>query len=120
MLKKFLFMTAPLAILVPLPGQATVTVQLDPGTETSVTLASYRCDQGDAFTVQYINSAQNALAVIPIDGAERIFVNVVSGSGARYVSGEYEWWSKGEEATLTNVIAGTQPQQCGPDDKQDD
>ena len=35
---------------------------------------------------------------------DRVFVNVVSASGARYVSGSYVWWSKGDTATLENEL----------------
>ena len=41
-----------------------------------------------------------------IEGEDVVFVNVISASGAKYVSGEYEWWNKGADASLHNVSEG--------------
>ena len=35
-----------------------------------------------------------------------VMVNVVSASGAKYVSGVWEWWNKGSDGTLHNVTEG--------------
>lgn len=86
------------------PALAEVSLTLPIDAESGVISASYTCGEGQPFVVQYINTADNQLALIPVDGTERIFVNVVSASGARYVSAQYEWWSKGDDATLRNVI----------------
>jgi membrane-bound inhibitor of C-type lysozyme len=48
--------------------------------------------QPGTFKVTYINGAGNSLAVIPVNGSSLIFVNVASGSGARYAAGQYVWW----------------------------
>lgn len=112
-MQKFLsFIAVIIAATSPSVGAAAVTVQLAAGEDISVTSASYSCAGGDPFTVQYVNSAANSLALIPVDGAERVFVNVISASGARYVSGEYEWWSKGDDAMLGNLMDDAEPQQC--------
>jgi membrane-bound inhibitor of C-type lysozyme len=47
-----------------------------------------------AFSVEYINAGGNGLAVLPISGKSLIFVNVFSGSGARYVAQQYTWWEE--------------------------
>ena len=51
-------------------------------------------------------------AILTLDGAERIFVGVTAGSGARYVSGPYEWWTKGADATLSELMTEGQPRSC--------
>lgn len=93
-------------------AQASLSVVLDLDAESSVMTASYTCDNGDGFAVQYVNTGPNSLALIPIDGQDVVFVNVVSGSGARYVSGPYEWWTKGDAATLTNQFEAASAAQC--------
>ena len=71
----------------------------------------YECDANgvklglpaQAFAVDYINAGANSLAVLPIAGESRIFVNVTSGSGARYASGDLIWWeAAGRSITLTS------------------
>lgn len=37
------------------------------------------------------------------DQQKVMLVNVIAASGAKYVGGVYEWWTKGKEGTLTNV-----------------
>ncbi|MEO6014349.1 MAG: MliC family protein [Devosia sp.] len=66
----------------------------------------YDCGTEQPLLVQYVYAEPNFLAIIPIDGEDRVFVNVVSASGAKYVAGEYEWWNKGPDATLHNVTEG--------------
>ena len=82
---------AQLALTLPLPSDATVTA------------ARYQCDDGRDLAVRYVDAGANSLAIIPLEGEEMVFVSVVAASGARYVSGMWEWWGKGEEATLTRV-----------------
>lgn len=75
---------------------------------------SYQCDGIDEpMTVEYINAHPIFLAVVPIEGESLIFVNVISASGARYVSGQYEWWSKGNEVSFTDAMAESdEPVSC--------
>lgn len=90
--------------LTPAFAGAVLSLPLELGPVGSVLSADYVCDGGAGFAVQYVNAEAGRFALIPIDGTETLFVNVVSGSGARYVSGPYEWWSKGEGATLSNAM----------------
>ncbi|HHL4080887.1 MliC family protein [Burkholderia sola] len=46
-----------------------------------------------------------SFALVPVDGKQMLFVDTVSGSGARYQAGRYTWWTKGKEATLRDEIA---------------
>lgn len=93
-------------------AEATLSVVLNLDSESGVIAANYTCNAGTPFTVQYVNAGMNNLALIPIDGQEVIFVNVVSGSGSRYVSGPYEWWTKGSDATLTNQFEKGNAAEC--------
>jgi membrane-bound inhibitor of C-type lysozyme len=64
---------------------------------------TYSCEDGVQFPVTYVNTEDGqSFAVLPVDGKNRLFVSLISGSGVRYGSGVYVWWSKGEQATLWN------------------
>lgn len=76
----------------------------------------YDCDATHPFKVHYLTSATDVLALVPVDGGQRVFVNVVAASGARYVSGHYEWWTKGGTATLSDVRKGEALLQCTASD----
>ncbi len=89
---------------VPASAETMLSVSLNLAENGRVTTVEYSCGDQGSYRVRYINTGDNDLALIPIDGEDRIFVNVVSGSGSRYVSGEYEWWGKGNNATLTDQL----------------
>ena len=96
----------------PVQAGATLSIPLDTSADTSITTARYSCAGGAPFSVQYVNAGENSLALIPVDGAERVFVLTVSASGARYVSGGHEWWSKGDGATLDDTMTEEPPAEC--------
>lgn len=78
-------------------------------------VVTYQCDGWDApLTVSYINANPNFLALVPVEGETLIFANVISGSGARYTAGPYEWWTRGNEASFTDAFAeeGAEPVLC--------
>lgn len=93
-------------------AQTTLSIPLKIGAADSVMSQTYTCGEADAFAVQYVNSGANALAIIQIDGEERLFVNVVSASGAKYVSGADVWWTKGDTATRENEMTTDSLQTC--------
>lgn len=97
-------------------AQATLSIPLRIGTTDNVLSQTYACDEAGSFAVQYVNAGANALALLPIDGEERIFVNVVAASGAKYVSGAYVWWTKGDTATLENEMTEGSLQACKAQD----
>lgn len=77
------------------------------------TTHTYQCEMIDKpFTVEFINAEPNYLAIVPVGERRMVFVNVISASGAKYVAGQYEFWTKGAEATLTDVQADPQSVQC--------
>lgn len=110
---------ATLAIaLLPLPALALeattqVTITLSGNSETNI--ISYHCEGIETpVSVTYINANPTFLAFVPVADQKTLFVNVIAASGARYVSGQYEWWTKGPDATLTDTTApeGTAPLTC--------
>src|SRR6476469_480727 len=90
-----------LSLLLASPAVADVTfsTRVDITDDAELKTVKYDCEHHDPIVVKYLNAAPNFLALIPIeaDGATKtmLFVNVISGSGAKYVAGKYEWWSKG-------------------------
>ena len=116
MLRTSLLVIAMLASASAATAQATLSIPLKIGTTDSVLSQTYACGDAKAFAVQYVNAGANALAILPIDGEERLFVNVVSASGAKYVSGAYVWWTKGDTATLENEMTQGSLQECKSQD----
>lgn len=103
-----------LSLTTPAFAGASVNLPLT-GEEATIQATRYSCAGGEPFTVQYVNVGPNRLAILPVDGQELVFVNVISGSGARYASGALEWWSKGETATLSDAMKDEgKPVECGP------
>lgn len=82
---------------------ATLTLTLDATGDIDRRTVIYQCDNGEGFRVQYVNAAPNFLAILPVEGETHIFATTISASGARYVSGPYEWWNDGDEATLRDL-----------------
>jgi membrane-bound inhibitor of C-type lysozyme len=68
--------------------------------------ATYDCGAAGKLAVQYLNAAPNFLALVPIKDQTLVFVNTLSASGAKYESGQYVWWNKGADATLSDVTEG--------------
>lgn len=71
-------------------------------------IVQYHCEGLEPFAVDFINAQPNFLAILPIGGKKLVFVNVMAASGAKYVAGQYEFWTKGSEATLTDLQAEPQ------------
>ncbi len=76
------------------------------------TTHQYQCEGLEPFTVEFINAEPNFLALLPLGGRKLIFVNVISADGAKYVAGQYEFWTRGADATLTDVQADSQSVEC--------
>ncbi len=91
---------------------ASVALSLEMGPRDEIHSVHYSCADGSELTVQYINSSENALAILQLAGEKLIFVNVFAGSGARYVNGAREWWTKGSEGTLRNQLTEAGPINC--------
>lgn len=96
-----------LAIASPALAAVDLNVGINLTGDVQIVTSVYGCgDATEPLTVKYINAAPNFFAIMPIDGEDVVFVNVISASGAKYVAGHYEWWSKGADATLHDVTEG--------------
>ncbi len=83
--------------------QPKITLSIDVPAEAAVHSVTYGCGDGVSLPVSYINADPNFLAIVPVDGKSIVFASVISGSGARYAAGKYEWWSKGDDASLRDL-----------------
>ena len=64
----------------------------------------YQCEGLEQpLAVDFINASPNFLALVPIGPQKLVFVSVESASGVKYVSGQYEFWTKGSDATLADL-----------------
>jgi membrane-bound inhibitor of C-type lysozyme len=87
----------------PPAASVALTLTLESSTDIERKSVLYQCDNGEALPASYINAAPNFLALVPVEGEVHVFVTTLSGSGARYVSGPFEWWDTGDEATLRDL-----------------
>lgn len=67
---------------------------------------TYDCEGIPSFDVEYINAAPNFLAIIPVQADTYVFTAVTAASGARYVAGNFVWWTKGADAEWYDVTQG--------------
>lgn len=95
-----------LAFASPAGADVTLGVALNIAGDAEIKVTKYTCEGHDPLVVQYVNAAPNFLALIPIGGQTVIFANTISASGAKYESGQYVWWDKGADATLSDVTEG--------------
>jgi len=67
----------------------------------------YTCATGRILNVTYLNTSNGqSFAILPVKGKQMLFVNVMSGSGARYQADVYTWWTKGPQANLYDATLG--------------
>ncbi len=99
-------LAAALAFTSPAAAAVDLSVAITLGGDVQIVTANYGCGSEAPLTVKYVNAAPNFFAIVPIDGEDMVFVNVISASGAKYVASHYEWWNKGADATLHDVTEG--------------
>lgn len=67
----------------------------------------YTCATGKNLNVTYWNTSNGqGFALVPVKGKPLLFVDVMSGSGAKYQAGSYTWWTKGPRADLYDAMNG--------------
>jgi membrane-bound inhibitor of C-type lysozyme len=67
----------------------------------------YTCATGKILHVTYLSATNGqSFAIVPVKGRPMLFVNTLSGSGAKYQAGSYTWWTKGPRADLDDLMAG--------------
>ena len=74
------------------PSPANTSAPTPTATSSNALATKYVCESGEAVTAFYPSTEK---AVVRYKGSEHDMKIDVSGSGARYVGGEFEWWTKG-------------------------
>ncbi|OOL18776.1 hypothetical protein BRY73_06965 [Ochrobactrum sp. P6BS-III] len=82
---------------------AEITIKLPEDTAVTTNSVLYKCGEKDV-SVTYYNAGDISLAELELDDETVIASNVLSGSGAKYAGGVYVWWTKGQEASLYNLM----------------
>jgi membrane-bound inhibitor of C-type lysozyme len=82
-----------------------LTIDLQDAEPASRETVTYACGDDDV-VAEYINVGNNSLAIVQLGSGPVIMANVMSGSGAKYVGQQFEWWSKGDEASLVDLMQG--------------
>jgi membrane-bound inhibitor of C-type lysozyme len=95
-----------IALASPALADAGLTLALPLGADAEIKTVQYTCQSHDPVTMQYINAAPNYLAILPLDGQQLVFASALAASGTKYVSGQYELFSKGPDITLQDVTEG--------------
>jgi membrane-bound inhibitor of C-type lysozyme len=69
---------------------------------------TYDCGTDTPLAVTYLNAAPNFLAIVPVEAESEplVFASVISASGARYMSGQWTWWTRGSDAELYDATLG--------------
>ncbi|WP_158968941.1 MliC family protein [Chachezhania sediminis] len=83
----------------------TVTISLDLQPPVNVIPTDYDCGDAGTLSATYVNADLNELVVLELEDSTLLLTSAISASGARYTAGVYEWWVKGDEATMRNQIA---------------
>ncbi len=85
-----------------------LTLGTDASADIQKRTVQYECGTGVPLTVDYINASPNFLALVnvPEETEKLVFASVVSGSGVRYVSGQWAWLTEGAEASLHDTTLG--------------
>lgn len=63
----------------------------------------YQCDDGERFEVAYPNQES---AILNYRGQLFLLKSAISASGARYTGEGLQWWTKGEEGSLSPLLKG--------------
>jgi membrane-bound inhibitor of C-type lysozyme len=101
--KGAVFLGSALLAMTVVASATTVTLKLPGKEKPQTTSVAYACP-GQKVAVTYINTSGNQFAVLDLGKSTVVAVSVMSGSGARYVGQHYEWWTKGNEATFTDLM----------------
>ncbi|WP_208437122.1 MliC family protein [Bartonella taylorii] len=86
-------------------GSLVIEVPDDP--EPTKETVIYQCSaetKKERVEATYYNAGEIALVDLKWNGKRVIASNVIAASGAKYVGGEYVWWTKKDEATFYNLI----------------
>lgn len=74
------------------PGQHSTAARQAATAPAASAVHQYRCDSGETVAARYPSTDA---AMVQYKGRQHAMKIAVSGSGARYVGGGFEWWTKG-------------------------
>lgn len=80
-----------------------IVIEMPQGVKIDDRTVAYRCTDGE-LPVRYVNAGSVSLAIFEWNEEQIVASNVVAASGARYAGGRYEWWTKGDDATLYDLM----------------
>lgn len=80
-----------------------IVIEMPEGVKIDDRTIAYQCPDGE-LPVRYVNAGSVSLAIFDWDGEQVVASNVVAASGARYAGGRYVWWTKGDSATLEDIM----------------
>ncbi|WP_375665043.1 MliC family protein [Bartonella sp. TT121SHDZB] len=86
-------------------GSLVIEVPDDPEPTTEV--VAYQCDTSTnkkRIEATYLNAGNISLVDFKWNGKRIIASRSISASGVKYMGGPYIWWTKGNEATLSDLI----------------
>ncbi|WP_317992465.1 MliC family protein [Bartonella gliris] len=86
---------------------SSLVIEVPDDPEPTTQTVSYQCDMGTSkehVEATYHNAGNISLVDFKWKGKRIVGSNVIAASGAKYVSGQYIWWTKRDEATLYNLI----------------
>ncbi|PIT70151.1 MliC family protein [Bartonella tribocorum] len=86
-------------------GSLVIEVPDDPEPKTEV--IAYQCETStskERVEVTYLNAGNISLVDFKWQGKRIIASRSINASGAKYMGGPYIWWTKGNEATLSDLI----------------
>lgn len=83
-------------------------VELQTDGQVQRKVVEYNCGAEGPLKVTYVNAEPNYLAILPVTGQSHdlVFTSVLSGSGARYASGKYVWWTSANSGSLYDTTEG--------------
>lgn len=109
----FLFATSCTLLLASCQMPAATTAPAESTTAAADTIYSYLCASGRRLTVSY---PSDTTARLHYEARVHELQLAISASGARYTGDALEWWSKGNEGTLSSLevenSAGTIIERC--------
>ncbi len=84
----------------------TLTLDLPGAASAERDTVAYSCTGDRKVTAEYVNAADNGLAIVNLGDKTVLMVSVLSGSGARYAGQQYIWWTKGNSADFYDLTKG--------------
>jgi len=86
-------------------AELTITLPGDADLAPERIQVTYDCAD-KSMDVEYVNAGSVSLASFVVEGEPVVAAIVLSASGARYAGLQYIWWTKGDNASLYDLMQG--------------